>query len=186
MSWVAFIRSLSLPLQWWVTVAPWEQALRVRKGKTAKMLGAGLHWKVPFLDRVHIVATRKRMVSERGLTVTTRDGHVVTLNIAIQFAVADALQLFEAIANPEITIIQRVSSAIAEHVAATPWSNLSLETVRLSANTSVPALEWGLSDVDVCVTTFARVRTYRLLMNDYREHSGLDQILSADEDRRLK
>jgi len=129
---------------------------------------------------------RTRMISERGLTTTTKDGHVITLNIAIQFSVADALQLFETIANPETTIIQRVSSAIAEHVAASELSALSIATVRESASACVPAAEWGLADVDVRVTTFALVRTYRLLMNDYREHSGLDQILSADDDRRLK
>jgi regulator of protease activity HflC (stomatin/prohibitin superfamily) len=185
MSWTAFLRSLSIPFEWWVVVAPWEQGIRVRRGKRAKALGSGLHFKVPFLDRVYVVSTRKRMISDSGQTMMTKDGHVLTINTVLQFSVVDALRLFESIANPEQTLLMLVQARISEVVAAHNACELSPTIVGEQARTEIPT-GWGLSDVDVRVTTFARVRTYRLMMNEYRSPSGLDNLLAHDETRRTQ
>lgn len=168
-------------LRVWFVVAPWEQGVRVRGGKRAKLMRPGFHWCVPFVDRIYRVSVRLRLISDTGQTVTTLDGHPVTYNIAIQFSVRDALQLFNAVANPEATIIQRAASAIAHTIAKTNMRDLSLDIVEKQATVSVP-LDWGLSDISVRVVSFASVRTYRLMQHEYRSLSGLDVELSKAGD----
>jgi hypothetical protein len=46
------IEALKGLLVWWVTVAPWERALRVRLGKRVTLLGPGVHLRIPVADRV--------------------------------------------------------------------------------------------------------------------------------------
>jgi hypothetical protein len=179
---VSFLRSLSLPFEWWVVVAPWEQGVRIRRGKNAKRLGPGLHFKIPLLDRVYVVAIRRRMISDKGQTMMTKDGRVLTVNFSIQYAVSDVLRLFESISNPEMTLIQMVQAKIAEAVSSRESTNLSPAMVGALATPDVA--QWGISDVEVHVTTFAQVRTLRLLMNEYGNVSGLDGTLNHDEDRR--
>jgi len=164
----------------WVVVAPWEQGLRVRFGKRAALLQSGFHWTLPFVDRVHRVSVRVRMIADNGLTVMSRDGKPVTINLAMQFSVRDALLLFNAVANPEATIAMRAATGAAKYVASTPLSEITHDAVERAARVSVPDT-WGLSDVDVRVLSFASVRTYRLMQHEYRTLSGLDEQLEKNQ-----
>lgn len=67
----AFISKL---FQWWFTVMPWEQALRIRKGSKVTLLGAGLYFKIPFIDAVYVQTTRMRMIDTPMQTMSTKDG----------------------------------------------------------------------------------------------------------------
>lgn len=168
------------PFQWWVVVAPWERALRVRLGKTAIVLQPGPHFRIPFLDRVYLKSVRLRIISEDGQTMTTRDGKVVTLNIAVQYAIEDIALLYHSVANPETTLLQLAQASVAECVAETPSTNLTARLVEERISSALPNGQWGLGQVRVFVTTFAFVKTYRLLMNSYRTTSGADQIESEN------
>lgn len=180
---VGLLRSLALPFQWWVTIAPWEQGVRVRLGKTSKILRPGIHLKVPWLDRVYVVSTRLRMISDQGTTMMSADSKPVNVKIAVQFCVANVQQLMESIANPEDTIITRVQVAVAAIIAKTNAIDLTPEVVQGAARISIPE-DWGLARVDVNVTGLAIVRTYKLMMHEYRTLTGLDATLGADEERR--
>lgn len=47
-------------VSWWFVVLPWEQAVRVRAGSRVRLYGAGLHFRVPFIDYVWLQNTRRR------------------------------------------------------------------------------------------------------------------------------
>lgn len=164
------------PFQWWVVVAPWESGLRVRLGKRADVLAPGPHFRIPFLDRVYVHSVRLRIISEDGQTMTTADGRVVTLNIAVQYAIADIQRLYNSVANPETTLLQLAQGAVAECIAETPSDGLTARLVEERISAALPGAEWGLGSVRVLVTTFAFVKTYRLLMNSYRTTSALDAL----------
>lgn len=176
MTWLSQLFSAaSQPFQWWVIVAPWEQALRIRRGKTAKLLGPGMHFRIPFLDRVYRQSLRKRVVTDTGQTVTTKDGKVVTVAIAATFEVSDLLKLYGALANPEVVLLTKIQSRVTAHVAATDAADLSPTSIeRAGVPDSQLCRDWGIASVELAVIGFAFVQTYRLLMNDYRTLSGLD------------
>jgi hypothetical protein len=185
-SFAAFLSNLSVPFQWWVVVAPWERAVRARGGKHASVLGPGLHLKIPFLDRVSLVSVRTRMLSSTGQTMRLRDGRSVTVNIAVQFSIADVLRLFETISNPETTILLSAQAAVARAMLSQDGESVTAQRVEEIAGAAMPGAEWGLGDVRVWVTSFVQAKTYRLMMHEYTQTSGLDQVLSSDDDRRIR
>ena len=177
---LALIQGTLSSVRLWVVVAPWEQGMRVRMGNRAALIQSGFHWTLPFVDRVYRVSVRVRMIADNGLTVMSKDGNAVTINLALQFSVRDALCLFNAVANPEATIAMRAATGASKYVANTPLAEITHEDVERAARVSVPET-WGLSDVDVHVLSFAAVRTYRIMQHEYRTLSGLDAQLEKGQ-----
>lgn len=181
MTWLTQIASaVGQPFKWWVVVAPWEQALRVRLGKVAAVLGPGVHFRVPFLDRVYRKSIRLRAVSRTGQTVTTKDGKCVTLGWVVEFAVADIRQLYERVAMPEDQIIAHAARVIATKVYKTSASEFNPTTVGDIATRELSGMKWGLASVVVSITEVAFARTYRLLNNDYTQYGSLNSLEHDD------
>ena len=82
MSWLSSIFGFFRSFQCWVTVAPWEAGLRVRYGTKAFLLNPGLHWRIPFLDRIFIQPVRLRTIEPPTITLTTKDGKMLSIKIA--------------------------------------------------------------------------------------------------------
>lgn len=182
MMWVSnLLKSLSKPFQWWVVVAPWEQGLRVRLGKRTTLLMPGIHWRIPYLDRLYRICTRMRMVSENGQTITTADGRVVTIGVAVEYAIADARRLFETVARPEETLLAKTQAIVADYVCRAESKGLTSKAVQEHATEHLDVGAWGLKNVKAYVLTFAFVRTYRLLQSGDQRVTGLDYRLDQDE-----
>src|SRR5687767_4894139 len=175
-SWVSQLLSVAAkPLQWWVVVAPWEQGLRIRLGKGAKVLYPGAHFRIPFVDRVYLQSLRLRVISDAGQTVATADGKVLTVTAVISYEVRNLAVLYGALANPEHMLLMLVSGRIAGVISRTSSALVSIASIEQESQPTPEECEaWGIGSVTVKVTSFAFVRTYRLLMNDYRNLSGLD------------
>ncbi len=178
MQWLSqILSSLAQPLKWWVVVAPWEGALRIRLGKVAGELGPGIHFRVPFLDRLYIQSLRLRTISDTGQTMTTRDGKVVTIAIGIEYGIANLLRVYEGLANPEAVLMYRVQGIIADHVNKVDGNLLSPQTIEDAVLENLPIGEWGMDRLRLHVTSFAFVKTYRLLMNDYRTYTNANDAI---------
>ena len=162
MTWLSTIfQTMSQPFRWWVVVAPWEEGIRVRLGKTAVALAPGIHLRIPFLDRVYVQSIRLRIITSGSRTVSTLDKKVVTFTLAVRFAIRDVKQLYNTISDPENTLLNHVSASAAEYISQTNSDDIINE-------------DWGLSDVSAHVIDFAIARTYRLIGNVYERTAGLD------------
>jgi len=174
-SWLTTIfHAMSQPLKWWVVVAPWEQGIRVRLGKEAIELNPGIHFRIPFLDRIYVQSIRLRIVTSGSLTVSTPDGKVVTTRLTVRFAIQNVKLLYNTIANPETTLINHVSSLAAEHISQTNGIDLSHQSLSEYVEGKLDVDGWGLCDVSVNIIDFAFTRTYRLMGNEYERCYGLD------------
>ncbi len=136
-----------------------------------------MHFKIPLVDRVYLVSVRTRIISDTGQTVMTRDRKPVSISVTVQFSVRDALLVFNAIYNPEATVLARIQAAVAATISSCEADDLTYDHIARSAQISIPN-EWGLSGVEVRITNFAMVRTLRLMMHEYRSFSGLDESMS--------
>lgn len=172
MGWLSQIFGFLKSFQFWFVVAPWESALRVRFGKQAKSLGPGPHWRVPFIDRVFVQPVRLRTISDTGQTVTTKDGDVLTLSLAIAYAVEDIAKLYNSVNNPECTLLTQMQGLVAEVISTTDRRDLSPALIERTVAQKLPSTEWGLGQLRLMVTTFAFVRVYRLMQSEYRTLSG--------------
>lgn len=126
MTWLAqLLQSVARPFMWWVVIATWEMGVRVRLGKTAHELRPGFHLRIPFIDRVYVQTTRTRTTSSTGLTVTTRDRKNLTVSLAVEYAVASVLRLYETMANPDTILRCRIERAIVEFAAGMDSTELT-------------------------------------------------------------
>lgn len=170
MGWISqLLDLLSRPFIWWVIIAPWEGGIRSRLGKRVTVLQPGIHWRFPFIDRVYIQSVRLRMLSDSGQTMTTKNGKVVTISIALQYSIVDIGKVYASIANPEATLIFQSQGLIAQLVSTTDSDTLTPQMIEEKVTALFPANEWGLGQIKVWVTSFAYVRTLRLLSDTYRQ-----------------
>jgi len=181
MSWLTSVFGFFRSFQFWVTVAPWESGLRVRYGTYATLLNPGLHWRVPFLDRIFIQPVRLRTIETPTITFTTKDGKTLSVRLAVMYRVADVKALHMTVANPESTLLATVQGLIATYVSATASDEITTEGLTAIIQQNKVGIDWGLCDVSVLVMTFAFCRTLRLLMQDWQSTSATNGLLSTTD-----
>lgn len=174
-TWLTTIfHAMSQPLKWWVVVAPWEQGIRIRLGKKITVLNPGIHFRIPFLDRVYVQSIRLRISTSGSRTISTLDNKVITINLTVKFAIKDVKLLYNTVANPETTLINHISSLAAEYISQINSVDLSHKSLSEYVTSKLDVSGWGLSDVSVSVIDFAFARTYRLMGNEYERGHALD------------
>ena len=163
-SFISFLQGLIRPIKPLVIVKPWEQGLRVRFGKHVRLLGPGVHWKIPFFDAVSVLPIRVRATNLPTQTVSTLDGHALTIGLAMQYQIEDVEKVYRSVHNPEQTLASWVLGAVAEHARTLHDDEITSEALRQStAGLNVAAM--GLGAFRVFVTDIAIVRTYRLIQD---------------------
>ena len=185
MQWLSqILSSLAQPLKWWIVIAPWEGGLRIRLGKVAGELGPGIHFRIPFLDRLYVQSLQLRLISDNGQTMTTSDGKVVTVAMGIEYGIGNLLRVYEMLANPETVLMYRVQGIIADHVTAVTASVLSPQTIEQAVTDNITVDEWGMDRLRLHITSFAFVRCYRLLgMNEYRAYTRVNESMEKGVSR---
>jgi len=182
MEWLTTIfRSFSKIFQWWVVVAPWERALRVRLGKIAADLAPGIHFRIPFLDRILLQSIRLRTVWDSAHTVSSRDGHTLTVGVAIDFAIVDLRLMFESLSSPEVTLRYRAASAITRFASQNDRNLITSQAVESAINSELASFGCGLGEIRARLTGFAFAKAYRLLINDYSSGAGLQHGFDLDQ-----
>ena len=160
--------------QWWVLLAPWEQALRVRRGKKVTELGGGLHLRIPLLDRFFVQSVRLRITDCPIQTVTTADGLTITLKAQLGYRIENLKLLYDTLHDAEGTIMNMVQMEIADYVCTEPVTSVKPNRIVRAVQDRLAArlAAHGLGDVNVSITDFAIVRTYRLITQDIWVNSG--------------
>lgn len=153
-------------LTWWVTVAPWEQAIRVRLGKHVRLLGPGVHLRIPVFDRIYRQSVRMRTSSLAAQTLATRDGKALTVSLVVGYRIADLLRLYETLHHAEGTILGVVMSAVGAFVVSRTSAECSPEALAAQVAPLCRLERYGLADISVTVVSFAYVRTYRMITGE--------------------
>jgi len=155
--------------KWWVIIVPWEQVVRVRLGKHLKVLDAGIHLKIPYIDLVYRQSTRQRVARSDMQTITTKDGQTITLASQIVYAIGDVERLYNSLHHPEDTIIALVQSGISKFVVSHELKECNPGSIERYLSSDIDFTSMGLTGVNFCITNFAIVDTYRLIMDTARE-----------------
>lgn len=155
-------------LQWWIVLAPWEAGIRVRGGKTVTVLGAGIHFRIPFLDRFFVQSTRYRITDLPIQTISTEDGHTITLKSQVGYRITDIHRLYETLHGAEATIGSLAQSEISEFVVTRPLADCNPHQIEavVTSYLGKKLREFGIGAADVTITDYARVKTYRLITQD--------------------
>ncbi|SRR6266516_1543056 len=160
---------------WWFVVDPWERALRVRLGgETARRIievGPGLHFRIPYVDVIYRQSVRLHFSSLDPQTVTTEDGQTVTFAGVFGYVIEDMRMLYQTMQSPDTTIQALVHGALAQYIASHPWSECSPDVIEQAVVNELEIGQYGLGQPQLALTTYARVRTYRLIMDEHAIYS---------------
>ena len=155
-------------VSWWFVVLPWEQAVRVRAGNRVRLYGAGVHFRVPFLDYVWIQNTRRRASNVEAQTLSTRDGKTVTVAGSLAYRVADVMALQNSLHQAAQTLMQITAGACSKYVITHDFKDCTPERIVAAVNETVgPEFKRvGLGEAEFFLTDFVTTnRTYRLVQN---------------------
>lgn len=167
-------------IAWWYTVTPWEMSIRVRAGRWVKQLGPGIHFRLPFIDRIFLQTIRLRYVNLQSQTVMTKDGKTVTASGTYGYAICDILKLYQSLAHAEATIIYLAGSALAKAIRTRSLAECDQEQIEKEVANSVLLEKYGLAGDRFNLLDFAIVRTFRLIKDE--RHGYMDERLDMDQD----
>lgn len=169
-------------LTWWVTVAPWEQSVRVRLGKHVRLLRPGVHIRFPILDRIYVQSIRLRSADIPIQTITTKDGHTLTTGGNLLYEIVDVLRLYETLHHAQEALTDMVAAAIAEAVHGFIREECTPTTVQERVSGKLDLARFGINQTSVHITDFAFVKTYRIIKDDKRQ--GWDDLLNTYQEQR--
>jgi len=162
--------------QWWFLVMPWEQAIFIRKGSKVKLLGAGLYFKIPFIDSIYIQTTRTRMVDVPVQTISTKDGQTITIKSVIGYSIQDVMKLYNTLYHPEMTLVSMAMGFIGEFIRKNDAVDVTPQSAEEFVVSKIDPSSFGLTGMTIKITTFAAVRTFRLI----QDNSGLYESLNMN------
>lgn len=154
---IEYIRQL---LTFWIEVMPWERGIRVTLGKKTKELGPGIWIKLPILHRIYIQSIRIRIITTPVQTITNSKGEAVTIRMAIGYEIKNIRRLFNSIQQPVETISNIAEGCASKCILIEDAGPQKIESDVMKV---LNQTEYGISFPYVKVTTYARVRTYRLI-----------------------
>lgn len=170
----AITQFISKLFQWWFIVTPWEQAIHVHRGKRTRVLGQGMYFNIPFIDQVYIQTTRMRTIEVPMQNVTTKDGICVSLTSYISYSIADIMVLYKSLYHPERTLSMVMQGYVSEYIREHEYKDITLPKVEEYCSSKIASFDYGLKDIMFRVTTFAAVKTFRLIQdNSYNYSEGL-------------
>lgn len=159
-------RHIAQVFTWFIVVAPWEQAIRVRLGKHVRLLTKGAYIRIPFMDRIFRQSSRRRLSIIRPQTLTTSDGKVVSCAGAVGFAVNDLLKLYDTLENPNDTIECEVAGIISRFIGARTLRECTSPALEAYVRENLHLDKYGLSGQEFYTTSFATARTYRFITGE--------------------
>lgn len=160
--------------QWWFLVMPWEQAIHVRRGKNVKLREKGLYFRIPFIDSVYVQTTRMRMIETSMQTLTAKDGNTLTLKSAVGYTITDIMKLYYTLYHPEMTLTSMIMGYIADYIRENTLENISPNNIQNHVIEKIPVSDYGLTGLSIKITTFAIVKTFRLIQDGSYLSEGLN------------
>lgn len=159
-------------LTWWVIVAPWQHALRVRLGKRVDVLKAGIHLRIPGIDIVHLQSIRMRAADLPLQTVTTKDGKAITMAGVLQYAIFDLLKLYSTLHHAEDTLVNITTAVVAQYVATHDLMDCTPAAIQAHVDANIDFAKYGIDECKCSVVDYAVVKTYRIIKDERRTSYG--------------
>jgi hypothetical protein len=159
-------------LVFWIIVDPWERALRVRFGRHITELTPGIALKLPIVDTVYKQTVRRRVATIPPQLLSTRDGRVVHVALALGYEITDLRKLYQTLHHAEDTLRNLASAAVAAFVAQETSTPDLPRAIERAVRDQLDFSRFGLGEVSLQVTDFAYVRPLRVVMDSKWGSSG--------------
>ena len=159
-------KNLFQTFSWLVTIAPWEQAIRVRFGKHITLLNAGVFIRIPFVDKVYKQSIRRRLGLIRPQTLTTKDRHAITCSGAVGYSIGDLRVLFDTLEAPNDTIENEIAALVSAFIGNNNLQDITSVALSAYVTEHMDLSMYGLTGQEFYITSFAVVKTYRFITGE--------------------
>lgn len=162
---------IQLFIQFYESALPWfiideaDEAVVLRAGKYKKVVGPGMYFKIPFLDKALVKTTVWTTMSLQAQSLTTKDGVNIVVKGAIKYRVRDikvfVLEVWDAVdAISDMTL-----GIIFDVVKEASWEELKSEDLKalLTRKARHEAKRWGLEIESVTLSDLAQIKSLRLI-----------------------
>lgn len=165
MTWVELLRNFFTQASPWFTVRPWEQGVRIFRGKHRRLLGPGFYFKLPVLHSVVVYAIRTRTVYVAMQTLRSKDGRTVMVGLVLRYRIGDLFKVLDSLHNPEAALGNFAQGAVADLVPTLDAAQVQTAALRDAVRKAIAPADYGIEDFDVLVTDNADLsqRTFRLI-----------------------
>lgn len=157
--------------QWWIVIAPWELGIRVRSGKKGSLLHAGIHFRIPGIDRFFVQGTRKRYANTPTQTITTSDGKTVTTSGGMSYSISDIELLYDTLGDAQDVIEIETMALVQKFISTHKFDEIITEDMERYINSNVGFEKYGLKDCEFKITDFVCVKTYRLINTNPKDYT---------------
>lgn len=159
------IEYLSSIFKWWVIVQPWEQGLKVRLGKSIKILEKGIYFRIPYMDSIYVQPIRLRVVQNPLQTLTTKDGKTLSIACVVGYSIVDIMKFYNSLHQPESTISNMTLGGINDYISKRNCSEVDPIVIEEDLVKEFAKLDYGIKFEYVKIIGFANVKTYRLIQD---------------------
>jgi regulator of protease activity HflC (stomatin/prohibitin superfamily) len=144
-------------------VNQWERGVYLRFGKLQRTVGAGLVFKIPFVDKILKTEVITQTVNLQPQTLTTLDEKSIVLKSIIRYHVHDVKKFLLSVMHASDVLVDTTQGIIRDTVEATNWEDLYEVNEPLKKQVSSVVQDWGITIEKVTFTDLAIVRTYRIM-----------------------
>lgn len=144
----------------------YNRAVRLRFGKKFKgALEPGLHWKIPFVDKIYEHLVKPTTLDLEGQTVTTKDGVSIVVKGSLKYEVSDIVTLMLETNGATDALKDMSEGIIRDVLIEKEWKdcNDSVATRDMSEKIKREAKNWGIKVLQLRISTLAKMTSIRLL-----------------------
>lgn len=151
--------------KFWIVVQPWERAVRTRFGKNQRLIKAGVHLRIPFLDSFYIQCVRLRVVNLPMQNITSKDFKTITVNGSAGYEITNIETLYNTMYEPESTISNIIMGTIADYIYSNDIIMITPADIEKEVLKNLDLSRYGLNVTYFKMINFAVVKTFRLIQD---------------------
>lgn len=166
------IDALMALFKWFFIVEPWDRAIRTRLGKNVRVYQPGIHFCIPYLDKVYVQNRRRRISPLDEQTLSTIDRKVVTVCGTIGYQIDDIMKLYRTLHQAEATVKMHAMQYVTEYIIERNLDEVTPQGLSAYVRAKMNLEQFGLKDPEFFLTTFAVVKTYRFITEGINNYGG--------------
>jgi membrane protease subunit HflK len=144
-------------------VNEWESGVRMRGGKFHESVGAGIRFKIPFLDKIYTTYNITRTVHLHAQTLTTFDQKAIVLKSIIRYHIVDAKKFLLTMNTASDVLIDTTQGIIKETIEKMMWEELTGVDDIITEKVKEMVEKWGIEIEKVTLTDLGLIKTYRFM-----------------------
>lgn len=169
-----FDKLIEFLLNFWYDLIPttvvdqWESGVYLRFGKFVKVVGPGLVFKIPFVDKVVKTEVITQTVHLQPQTLTTLDEYNIVLKSIVRYHVHDTRKFLLNVMHASDVLVDTTQGIIRDTVERTNWYDLENVNETLTNEVSKVVADWGITIERVTLTDLGIVSTYRIMSDSQK------------------